>query len=284
MASGTDLVAVDRVWLCRSCGVEYGRSASPPERCAICTDEREVWPSNGQAWTTLDELDDGNRRVVVDAVEPRLWGLSVEPTVGLGQRALLVQTDAGNLLWDVPGFINAAAVSEIRDLGGVAAIVASHPHMYGAQLEWSAAFGDAPVWTAAKDADWLGRREPAIRTWDAPFDVLPGIHLLQPGGHFPGSTVAWWTDTADGGNALLSGDTVMACPDQGWVTFMRSFPNAIPLSAAVVRRVADSVRDLHFDRLYDNFAGTVSRDASAAVQRSAERYIAWVSGANDHLT
>ena len=36
---------------------------------------------------------------------------------------------------------------------------------------------------------------------------------------------------------------------------MRSFPNKIPLSAAVVAKVADRVLDLDFDRLYDNLAG-----------------------------
>ena len=65
---------------------------------------------------------------------------------------------------------------------------------------------------------------------------------------------------------------------------MRSFPNKVPLSAAVVRRVADRVLALDFDRLYDNFGGQVLADAHAWVDRSAERYIGWVRGDFDHLT
>ena len=71
---------------------------------------------------------------------------------------------------------------------------------------------------------------------------------------------------------LLTGDTVAGTPDEHWVSFMRSFPNKVPLSAAVVRRVADRVLALDFDRLYDNFGGQVLADAAAPgwpVPRSA---------------
>jgi len=113
--------------------------------------------------------------------------------------------------------------------------------------------------------------------------VLPGITLHQPGGHFPGSGVAHWTG-ADGRGVLLSGDTIMPTPHGHAVSFMRSYPNNIPLSAAVVRRVADAVAPLSFDWLYGNFAGMVPADAHEVVARSADRYVAWVSGEHDHLT
>ena len=72
-------------------------------------------------------------------------------------------------------------------------------------------------------------------------------------------------------------------PDEHWVSFMRSFPNKVPLSAAVVTRVADRVLALSFDRLYDNFGGQVLADAESWVRRSADRYIAWIRGDYDHL-
>jgi hypothetical protein len=83
---------------------------------------------------------------------------------------------------------------------------------------------------------------------------------------------------------LLSGDTIAGTPDERWVSFMRSFPNKLPLSAAVVAKVADRVLRLPFDRLYDNLGGQVTRDAAQWVRRSADRYIAWVRGDFDHLT
>ena len=161
--------------------------------------------------------------------------------------------------------------------------MASHPHMYGAQLEWARAFG-APVWISVKDRGWVRREGPELRSWSEPFEVLPGVHASQPGGHFPGSAVALWVAGAEGRGVLLTGDTIAAVPAEGWVTFLRSYPNKIPLSAAVVGRVAAAATALPFDRLYDNFHGVVPADANAAVRRSAERYISWVSGEHDSDT
>jgi hypothetical protein len=65
---------------------------------------------------------------------------------------------------------------------------------------------------------------------------------------------------------------------------MRSYPNRIPLSAAVVERITRGVESLPFERLYDNFGKTVDSDARAAMRRSADRYMGWVRGDFDHLT
>jgi hypothetical protein len=76
----------------------------------------------------------------------------------------------------------------------------------------------------------------------------------------------------------------MANPDRTSVSFMRSYPNRIPLSAAVVERVAAHVDRFAFDRLYNNFEGVVPNDAADVVRRSAARHAAWVRGDFDHLT
>ncbi|MEO6082687.1 MAG: hydrolase, partial [Umezawaea sp.] len=107
------------------------------------------------------------------------------------------------------------------------------------------------------------------------------IVASQPGGHFPGSAVAVWSAGAEGRGVLLSGDTIAAVPAEGWVSFQRSYPNKIPLSAAVVARVTAAATRFDFDRLYDNLHGVVATDARAAVRRSAERYISWVRGDHD---
>src|SRR5699024_8187630 len=100
---------------------------------------------------------------------------------------------------------------------------------------------------------------------------------------FAGSAVAVWPGE-DGAGVMLSGDSIGPVARDGWVTFMRSFPNYLPLSAAVVRRIAASVDDLEFDRMYGNFGQHIPHGAHRAVQTSAERYAAWVSGEYDHLT
>lgn len=268
--------------MCRTCAVEQA-AGEPASTCAICNDERQYVRPTGQQWTTLAELRAAGHRGAIAEVEPGVHGITIEPSVGIGQRALVVRTSAGNLLWDPTGYLDDELVASLQTLGGLAAVAASHPHMFGVQVEWSHRFGGVPVYVQAADREWLQRDDPVITTWDEKQEVLPGVVLHRIGGHFAGSAVAHLVG-ADGRGVLLTGDTVAGTPDEHWVSFMRSFPNKIPLSAAVVARVADRVLQLDFDRLYDNFGGQVTRDAATWVRRSADRYIAWVRGDFDHLT
>ncbi len=268
-------------WICRTCAVEH---ATRPEVCAICADERQWVPAEGQAWTTLDELAAAGERVIVKELEPDLFGLTGEPQVGIGQQTKLLRTPLGNLLWDPLGYVDGAAVDAVRAFGSVRFIVASHPHMFGVQVEWSRRLGGVPVLVAAVDARWVARPDRAIETWSGQRELLPGVVLSQIGGHFPGSAVVHWAAGAGGRGVLLTGDTIMANPDRTSVSFMRSFPNRIPLSGAVALRVAEQVARRPFDRLYSNFDNVIPAGARGAVLRSAERHAAWTRGDFDHLT
>jgi hypothetical protein len=241
-------------------------------------------PAAGQHWTTLEELSAAGYKVKLKEVEAGLHGLTSEPGAGIGQQSMLVSTAEGNLLWDPIGYLDDDAVARVRELGEVAAIIASHPHMYGVQVEWSHRLGDVPVYVSEADKEWVARQDPVIRTWSGTLDLLPGITLIQPGGHFPGSAVVHWANGAEGKGVLLSGDTIFANPDRTSVSFMRSYPNRIPLSGAVVDRVAKSLDVFSYDRLYGNFGASIPTDARAVVRRSADRHAAWARGDYDHLT
>ncbi len=270
-------------WICRACAVEYPESASPPLTCPICEDERQYVPPAGQAWLSLEQLASDGHRIEHTQLEPGLHSLWVEPKVGIGQHGHLVQLDAGNVLWDPPGFVDDDAVKWIRSLGGVAAIVASHPHMFGTQVSWSHALDGADVFVAEADLEWVQRKDPVIRTWTGDVEPLPGITLRTVGGHFPGSAVLHFTG-ADGKGVLLSGDTIFPGPSQKWVTFLRSYPNNVPFSAAAVERIVKRANTFDYDRMYGNVNNRILTDAHAVVERSAERYISWVRGEFDHLT
>ena len=101
-------------------------------------------------------------------------------------------------------------------------------------------------------------------------DVLPGVTLIQCGGHFPGSAVLHWAAGADGRGVLLSGDTIFVTPGEDRVTFVWSAPNRLPLSEAAVTGVWDAVRPYRFDRIYGGWWTPVLRsDAWETVRRSA---------------
>jgi hypothetical protein len=267
--------------VCATCAVEH---AEEIDVCRICADERQWVPADGQIWTTLGELTASGREAHLHELEPDLHGIVTVPGVGIGQTTVLVRTPGGNLLWDPIGYLDDALVEKVRALGDVVAIAASHPHMFGVQVEWSRALGGPPVLVNEADREWIARPDPVIRTWTGRTPIAPGLELLQIGGHFPGSAVAHWAAGAGGKGVLLAGDTIMASPDRRSVSFQRSYPNRIPLSGAVVDRVTKAVEGLEFDRLYSNFGNQVPIDARAAVRRSADRYIAWVRGDFDHLT
>jgi hypothetical protein len=269
------------VCICATCAVEHAERIPV---CAICADERQWVPSEGQIWTSLAELSAAGLTMDVIELEPNLFGVRSRPLVGIGQQSKLVRTPSGNLLWDPAGFIDDEAVSRLRDLGGVAYVAASHPHLFGVQVEWSRAFGNAPVLVAEPDLDWVARPDPVIRPWSGDLEILPGVTLTQPGGHFPGSAVAHWAAGADGRGVLLAGDTIYANPDQTSVSFMRSYPNHLPLSGTVAERIAAHVGRFQFERLYSHRGGMIPTDAAEVVRASAARHTAWVRGDHDRLT
>jgi glyoxylase-like metal-dependent hydrolase (beta-lactamase superfamily II) len=266
------------VWICATCGNHSLDADAPPDVCVICADERQWVPSSGQRWTTLADLAAAGHRADVREVEPGLLGIGADPPVAIGQRSLLVRTAEGNLLWDPSGFIDDAAIQAVRDAGGLRAVTASHPHFYGSIVEWSRAF-DAEILLAEADAHWLVRRGAPVRTWSGSLHVLPGVTLIQCGGHFPGSAVVHWADGADGAGALFSGDTIFVTPGEDRVTFVWSAPNRLPLPERAVRGVVDAVRPYDFDRIYGGWWRPVLRhDAKRVVTSSAERYIQWLRG------
>ena len=68
------------------------------------------------------------------------------------------------------------------------------------------------------------------------------------------------------------------------MSFLRSFPNRIPLSGAVVSRMADDVAGLRFEQIWSNFGNAIKEGAAGRVQASAERHVRWVNGDFDVMT
>lgn len=266
-------------FICVTCGVQHAPSDGPPERCAICEDERQYIGEQGQRWTTLEEMRGRYRNTFVD-LEPDLVSIRTEPGFAIGQHALLVRTPLGNVLWDCLSYLDEGTVARVRGLGGIAAIAISHPHFYDSCVEWSSAFDGAPIYLPAADREWVMRPAPQIVHFEEDeVEPVRGVRVIRTGGHFHGSTVLHWDAGADGRGALLTGDTVSVVADRRFVTIMYSYPNRIPLSADEVRDVAARVLRHPFDRLYGGWRGDVIRhDAMGAVTRSVERYVRMVEG------
>ncbi|MBX3085958.1 MAG: MBL fold metallo-hydrolase [Anaerolineae bacterium] len=262
-------------YICLTCGVQYAESSQPPEHCLICEDDRQYIGWNGQQWTTLSELQQkyANRFM---PIEPGLNAFKTTPDFAIGQRAHVIQTPHGNVLWETVSLIDEATIKTLRDSGGIQAIAISHPHFYDSMVEWSHALGGVPIYLHRSNQPWVMRPDPVIHYWDGDtFAINPDVTIIRCGGHFPGSSVLYWN--ANGG-VLLTGDTIYVVQDRRYVSFMYSYPNLIPLPPSDVRSIVASLEPFEFDRLYGSWIDRfVASDAKAAVKRSADRYIAHIT-------
>src|SRR5437762_11933480 len=111
-------------FICVQCGTQFGETAEPPPRCPICEDERQFIRHTGQEWTTLKRLAANHHNRIEDEAH-RLLGIRIEPEFGIGQRALLLQSPGGNLLWDCISLLDHVSIAEVTVRGGIRAMATS---------------------------------------------------------------------------------------------------------------------------------------------------------------
>jgi hypothetical protein len=267
-------------FICVQCGTQFSETAKPPLYCPICEDERQFVRHTGQEWTTLNRLttDHGNH---FEEEAPRLLGIGTEPEFAIGQRALLVQSSAGNLLWDCITLLDNRTIAEVNARGGIRAIAISHPHYYTTMIEWAERF-DAQIFLHTGDREWVMRKSPRIQFWEGiTLPLWDNLTLINCGGHFEGGTVLHWPASSRGRGskgALLTGDIIQVAQDRRYVSFMRSYPNLIPLGATAINHILKTIEPFPFDQIYGAWwKANVLSNAKGAVQKSARRYLRWIS-------
>jgi len=265
------------LWTCSQCGAQFPDSADPPSACLICQDERQFVNWSGQSF--LNQEDMSRQYSLIWRDDLGVPGLQVEPSFAIGQRALLLREPDGCVMWDCVPLATEQAIALVRSLGGLKAIAVSHPHYYGAVADWSEAFDCAPIYLHGDDSAFVTRPHRAIVPWSGDsLRISDDIQLLRTGGHFPGATVLHWRSGANGKGALLVGDIAMVAMDRRHVSFMYSYPNYWPLGAAAVRRIAEVIAPLGFDRIYGAWWDrNIAADAKGAFDASVARYLAAIA-------
>jgi hypothetical protein len=270
-------------FICTACGTQYTPSSVPPQQCAICEEERQYVPPRGQTWTTLAALAAGHFNSYRE-YEPGVIGIGTQPPFAIGQRALVVCTPNGNVLWDCIAMLDPATVTLINRLGGLKAIGISHPHFYTTMVEWSRAFGGVPIHLHADDQRWIMRPDASIQLWNGEtLKLLPDVTLIRCGGHFAGGTVLHWAKGAGGRGVLCSSDIATVTTDRKFLSFMRSYPNLIPLSAKQVTGIAAALEPFPFDTVYGHyFDRVIPTGGKQILEISLKRYVAAINGAYNH--
>lgn len=242
-----------------------------PAHCFICLDDRQYVPETGQAWTTHEALA-AQHRVAIKPLGEHLVELQMAPSFAIGQRALLVMTPQGNVLWDCFALLDQPTIDFIRAQGGLRALALSHPHYYTTMNHWAAVF-DCPILLHERDEPWLFNRGPRVELWRG--DELPlweGMRLHRIGGHFPGSSILHVPFLSAEG-AVLCGDTFYLSPSKQHLAVMHSYPNRIPLPSREVARIGQRMQPLAFDALYGFYDfQNVSTGAKQLLETSLTRY------------
>jgi glyoxylase-like metal-dependent hydrolase (beta-lactamase superfamily II) len=265
-------------FICTACGMQYAESTQAPPHCLVCEEERQYVPPRGQTWTTLQTLRQGHTNTFRE-YDKSVMGIGSIPAFAIGQRALLVRTEKGNILWDCIATLDGATVTLIEGLGGIDAIAISHPHFYTTMVEWAHAF-QARIYLHSADTQWIMRNDPAIALWDGETKTLwDSVTLVRCGGHFPGGTILHWAGGASGRGVVCSGDILTVTTDRKWLTFMRSYPNFIPLSARTVENIGAALKPFAFETIYGHyFDRVIDKGAKAVLETSIARYVAAIEG------
>lgn len=152
-------------------------------------------PPSGHSWTSLEQLKATHKNEFKqDENDGRIWSIFSTPQVAIGQRAIFIQTESGNVLWDCISLLDQETIDFINSRGGLVAIAISHPHFYSTHLEWAREF-QCPVYLAYEDQEWLNRDDQENRRVffkDETQNILPDVNMVKVGGHFPGSSVLHW--------------------------------------------------------------------------------------------
>jgi glyoxylase-like metal-dependent hydrolase (beta-lactamase superfamily II) len=183
------------------------------------------------------------------------------------------------VLWDCISFLDEATVDLLEGLGGIQAVAISHPHYYASMVDWSEAFGGAPIYLHEADREFVMRPDKALKFWGGEgHDLAAGLRLIRVGGHFEGSTVLAWAQGASGAGVLLTGDSLAVSPGGNRVSALRSFPNNVPLRPSAIRGIWNSLAPYRFDRLYGAFWESVVQDnAKEIVENSLQGYVAAIT-------
>ncbi|OJD32875.1 metallo-beta-lactamase family protein [Diplodia corticola] len=277
--------------ICHTCGTQFDVPASKPlPNCRICDDPRQFVPPTGQQWTSMAELRRGKyeNKWEQDAEEKDMWSIWTEPKFAIGQRAILIKTPEGNVLWDLITYLDSKTIDFINSHGPLRAIVISHPHYYTTHLEWARAFNNVPVYTSVEDESWFSRADfaPSASASAPSFpvrrllsqtaeDILPGaVTAVKTGGHFPGSLVLLWK------RRLMVADTFVTVPSGLYhhdrppgttsYSFMWSIPNMIPLSPPEIHAMWKAIAPYEWESTHGAFRGLDIRrkDCKRAVLES----------------
>lgn len=256
--------------ICATCGTKYPNDYQD-DKCPICEDDRQYVPLDGQKWTNTNLLLK-EHHVEIRKVRHNLYEFVIKPSFGIGQRALFVVSEKGNLLWDCIPLIDENVVEFIKENGGLNAIAISHPHYYSNMGDWAELF-NCPIYLTGSEKEFVVSSSDKIQYWDSEsYPLWDGMEVKRIGGHFPGSSILHVPGFSEKG-AILCGDTFYLTLSMKHIAVMYSYPNRIPLPIKEVQRIKEQMKKIDFDEFYGfNSYQNMTGNPKELLIKSLERY------------
>jgi hypothetical protein len=222
-----------------------------PRGCPVCEDTRNDLPADG--WSFLTEpqvaarLTGHWRRLDRDLV-----AFSTSPPLGLDGIGWLLLHPDGNVAFEAAPYYTPAMLAEIRRLGGIRFLAASHCHGYGALWQLQREF-QPEVLAIQKDDLRMTKAFRVTWPYDDRLELRPGQVLHHVGGHYEGQAVLHDADR----RILFCGDAFKVDQDDSGeslaVSTHKAFHKDIPLSPNEARRYREVIAPLAFDTICTPF-------------------------------
>lgn len=260
-------------FVCETCGTYFYDRIEQPEFCPICEDDRQYVPPHGQRWLTANQLSEAYTIKLID--DDGLPALGLEPSFAINQRAILIHAEHVTVLWEALPLVTSEAIAWVTRDGPVDFIALSHPHFYSAMERWSEALGGIPILVHESDREWVPPEAKHVQFWTGEQKMLaPGVKLLRVGGHFPGSAALHWQDALEPNGVLFPGDALQVSNNRKHVSFLYSYPNAIPMNVSDVIRMRELLSEYSFERVYGfTWQRNILSEGKAKSDWSFERFL-----------
>jgi hypothetical protein len=259
------------ILFCSTCGTKFTSSIHTSQDCIVCSNDRQYLPAKGQAWTKPEDLQN-NYSNVIKEISENFYEIKTLPKFAIGQRAYLIITPNGNILWDCISLLNQSTIEFIKSKGGLKAIAISHPHYYSSMNDWADIF-NCPIYIHKNDEEFIYTKGEHIQLWSGDEKELwNNMKIKLIGGHFPGSSIFLVPFLSKEGT-ILCGDTFYISPNKKHISVMYSYPNFIPVKISEIKRINQSMQNVNFDSLIGAFDNqSINADAKSILHTSFERY------------
>ncbi|NOG72238.1 MBL fold metallo-hydrolase [Roseicella sp. DB1501] len=250
-------------WACANCG--FWQKHFEPRSCPVCDDTRNDLPQDGWHFLREDEVAAGLtgswRRLDRDMV-----AFTTAPPFGLNGTGWLMLHPDGNTAFEAAPYYTPEMLAEIRRLGGIRFLAASHCHGYGALWQLQDAF-QPEVLAIQKDDLRMTKAFRVTWPYDDALELRPGQRLMHVGGHYEGQAVLHDV----GRNTLFCGDAFKvdqaASGEALALSTHKAFHKDIPLTPGEVRKYRNVIGALEFDTVCTPFehAPGITRDIALAL-------------------